>query len=75
MIKTRISQTMSATNIGTTLRSISFETTAPPWDWWLRMAIDTPHQVSIAFIVAASIQAANRYQISLGSFAPDFGSE
>ena len=37
---------------------------------WLATAIETPHQVSTAFIVAASSQAPNRYQTSLGSSEP-----
>jgi hypothetical protein len=35
---------------------------------WFTMAIDTPHQVRIAFMVAESIQAPNKYQASEGSF-------
>src|SRR5512135_1083280 len=40
---------------------------------WLATAIDTPHQVKIAFMVAARIQAPNRYQTSAGSSAPCSG--
>ena len=73
MINTRINQTRMATNKGTTFKSVSRSTTALPRLSWLRRAIDTPHQVSMAFIVAASSQAPNKYQTSLGSFAPSSG--
>ena len=73
MINTRINQTMMATKIGTNLINNARSTTAPPSVWWLRMAIDTPHQVSMAFIVAASSQAPKRYHTSDGSSAPCSG--
>jgi hypothetical protein len=65
IISTRINQTMIATKIGTTLSKVCLSTTAFPKVSWFKMAIEIPHQVSIAFIVAASIQAPKRYQTSV----------
>ena len=73
IINTRISQTITATNIGTTLRSICLSMTTFPRVSWLSKAIEIPHQVNMAFMVAASSQAPKRYHTSPGSSAPSSG--
>ena len=65
IMSTRMTQTRIATKIGTKRTKVSLGTMREPRDWWLRIAIETPHQVSIAFIVAASSQAEKRYQVAL----------
>jgi len=73
MISTRMSQTRMATKTGTILSRVSGATTGLPRLSWLRTAMETPHQVSMAFMVAASSQAPKRYQTSAGSSAPCSG--
>ena len=66
MIKMRMIQTIKATKTGTTEVSVLASMTAVLATAWLAMAIEMPHQVRTAFIMAASIQAPKRYQTSLG---------
>ena len=73
IISTRISQTIMATKIGTTLSRIGLSITGLPMVASFRMAIETPHQVNMAFMVAAKSQAPKRYQTSLGSSLPCSG--
>jgi hypothetical protein len=73
IINTRISHTITATKMGTILSSVPRATTALPKVSWFKIAIETPHHVSIAFINAANIQAPNRYQTSVGSSDPCSG--
>ncbi len=61
---------MTATKIGTTFSRVWRAMTAFPRVSWLTIAIDTPHQVSSAFMVAAINQAANRYQLSMSVTNP-----
>src|SRR5512133_3034541 len=67
IISTRMTQTMSATKTGTAVWMVLLAITAEPKLLWLTMATETPHQVSVAFMAAARIQAPNRYQTSAGS--------
>src|SRR5512139_2657326 len=62
-----------ATKIGTILMRVSRSTTALPNSDWLSKASETPHQVSMEFIVAANSQAPKRYQDSEGSLLPASG--
>jgi hypothetical protein len=55
---------------GNHLNNVSRSTTALPSDSWLSNAIETPHQVNMAFIVAANNHAPNKYQTSVGSLLP-----
>ena len=73
MMSTRINQTINATKTGTTLVRVLWPTTSVESSWWLRTATATPHQVSMAFMAAASSQAPNRYQTSAGSSWPCCG--
>ena len=47
--------------------------TALPKAWLLTIAVETPHQVSIAFMVAASSHAPNKYQTSFSPLFPSSG--
>src|SRR5512140_3274084 len=67
MIRMRITHTMTATKTGTILFTSSPSIIATLATLWLATAIETPHQVRMAFMVAASSHAPNRYQTSFGS--------
>ena len=68
-----MSQTMTATNTGTTDNRTSRLRISLPRLLCCSSARDTPHQVSMAFIVAARNQAASRYHTSTRSLRPRSG--
>ena len=67
IIKMRMSQTITATNTGTTASRVARLRISLPSELCCSSARETPHQVSMAFMVAARNQAANRYQVSVRS--------
>ena len=67
MINTRMTQTITATKMGTTLIKVEVLITAELPSEWLVIAMVTPHQVSAAFAVPARSHAPNKYQASLFS--------
>src|SRR5574340_740023 len=69
----RITHTISATNTGTTLLMVDESIIERDSMEWLVMAIETPDQVSTAFMVAASSQAQNMYHTSFDSCRPVSG--
>ena len=73
MMRTRINQTMMATNTGTVLVRVTRLTRLLPSAVWSVTATEIPHQVRQAFMTAASSQAPNRYQTSAGSSRPCSG--
>ena len=66
MMSTRINQTMIATKTGMALVMVAWLTRLLPATAWVIPVIEIPHQVRLAFMVAASSQAPNRYQTSAG---------
>ena len=66
MIKMRINQARTATTMGMIL---SISGPAPRLGWF-KMAMEIPHQVIMAFIVAANSHAPSRYQIASESSVP-----
>src|SRR5688572_27269990 len=71
--RTRISNTIPATKIGTILVMALEPTKTLPAALFCRIATETPHQVRVALKAAARNQAANRYQTSAGSSLPCSG--
>ena len=73
IMSTRMTQTKTATKIGTTRSKVVRSTTAFPRVSWFKIAIETPHHVNIAFIVAASNHAPNKYHTSVCGSSPPSG--
>ncbi len=73
IIRMRMSQTMMATKSGTTDSRVARLKISLPSDWCWSRASETPHQVSMAFMVAARNQAASKYQTSTCSLRPFSG--
>ena len=69
----RMIQIMRDTNTGTIPVMVFESIMAREAMEWLLIAIETPHHVRTAFMVAARSQAPNMYQTSLGSCSPCSG--
>ena len=75
MMRMRMSQTMTATKMGTTLTRVAWVTTLPPRDWWLTRAMETPHQVSSGVHGGCQQPGAEQVPDFLGLIGALFGGE
>ncbi len=57
MMRMRVTQTTRATKMGTAVVRVLAEMTAVDWRAWEVIAMETPHQVRMAFMVAPRSQA------------------